>query len=479
MEMTINGLISTALTLLYIVPIQTKFETVSEVPNYADDIIPVLILCVVIEMLISSSKRLYSFQDTIMSFSLVIVQQYAVIITQQSLQILPYQTLYDHTQIFRTIISDKTGISNLFINNEVDIKYYMNIFYFFFGMLGVDFAYYAFHRSAHELHVIWSGHSVHHSGERYNLSTALRQGVIQHLIGWTFYLPLAVLGLPPHHFKRHSSLNFVSQFWFHTELIGRLPWMLELFLNTPSHHRMHHRPPGNCNYGGFLIIWDRLFGTFQSESIADANGINQIDRSVIYGLAKPLNSFDPLYANINHPWKLLQILNEQYQATPMNKRSLLKLCVDFISVLFRKRVTHKWIIETNFKKLFPDIPPLNKLYVIEWSKIFTMPIDLEDVITVDSNSKDDKNAVVKGYNSDSLTERELEFAVGRKTRESTKMTSKDYKFVLMLFLVIFGLSVVVLKLGFMSQSDSFLTRSVYYAMCIISVFGLRLIPNYY
>jgi len=116
---------------------------------------------------------------------------------------------------------------------------------FLFGMIAVDFFYYWFHRFSHEFHFAFSQHSGHHTGEDYNLATALRQGALQWLLGMAFTLPLAVF-IPPVSLFAHFFANTVAQFWFHTCQIGSLG-PLEYILNTPSHHRMHHRPPGNCN----------------------------------------------------------------------------------------------------------------------------------------------------------------------------------------------------------------------------------------
>ena len=92
-------------------------------------------------------------------------------------------------------------------------------------------------------------------------------------------------------------LNTLYMFWIHTDLVGRLPWPLEDMLNTPSHHRLHHRPPGNCNYAGVLIVWDKLFGTFVAET----------SRRAVYGLAKQPNTFDPLALNTNHLHRMVGI----------------------------------------------------------------------------------------------------------------------------------------------------------------------------
>jgi sterol desaturase/sphingolipid hydroxylase (fatty acid hydroxylase superfamily) len=159
--------------------------------------------------------------------------------------------------------------------------------------LGVDCAYYWFHRIAHEYNAPWAGHVVHHSSEDYNLAVALRQGTFQGLFSWFFYLPLALLGFPPAWFAAMSSFDTLYQFWIHTRLIGKLG-PLEWVLNTPSHHRVHHgRNPKylDKNYAGTLIVWDRLFGTFQAE-----------EEEPVYGLTKPLNSWNPLWANL-HVWR--------------------------------------------------------------------------------------------------------------------------------------------------------------------------------
>ena len=152
---------------------------------------------------------------------------------------------------------------------------------FVLGFLGVDFLYYWYHRKSHEMGVFWAAHVVHHQSEEYNLAVALRQGSIQ--FSWIFYLPLAVVGLPPAVFLTVSSLDTLYQFWIHTRAIGRLG-PLEWVLCTPSHHRVHHaRNPKyiDRNYGGTLIVWDRLFGTFRQE-----------DEEPVYGITTPLRSWN-------------------------------------------------------------------------------------------------------------------------------------------------------------------------------------------
>jgi alkylglycerol monooxygenase len=167
-------------------------------------------------------------------------------------------------------------------------------------MLLKDCAYYWNHRILHEYHTLWASHSVHHSGEDYNLSTGLRQGAIQHILSIPFVLPMALLGFPPQAYAAHAQLNTMYQFWVHTDLINRLPFGLEYLMNSPSAHRMHHRPPGNCNYAGVFIIWDRMFGTYVPEKV----------RQDYYGLAQQPNTFDPVKLNLQHYQKIMKLKKE-------------------------------------------------------------------------------------------------------------------------------------------------------------------------
>lgn len=156
--------------------------------------------------------------------------------------------------------------------------------------LGVDFLYYWAHRMSHESNLLWLGHVVHHQSEDYNLSVALRQGALQKLFTAPFYLPLALIGFSPEWFLYILAWNTLYQFWIHTEKIGKLG-PLEWILNTPSHHRVHHgRDPKyiDKNHAATLIIWDRLFGTFQKE-----------EERPHYGITKNVGSFNPITAH----WK--------------------------------------------------------------------------------------------------------------------------------------------------------------------------------
>jgi sterol desaturase/sphingolipid hydroxylase (fatty acid hydroxylase superfamily) len=159
----------------------------------------------------------------------------------------------------------------------------------------VDVAYYWWHRLSHEVNVLWAVHAVHHQSQDYNLAVALRQAVLSTFTSLPFYLPMALLGVPASVYAATLSYSTLYQFWIHTELIGRLGWA-ERILNTPSHHRVHHAVNPRYldrNYAAILIVWDRLFGTFAEER-----------ERPVYGVTKPLTSFNPLRAQIEE-WRVI------------------------------------------------------------------------------------------------------------------------------------------------------------------------------
>ena len=159
------------------------------------------------------------------------------------------------------------------------------------GLVAYDFLYYWHHRAGHRVGLLWAAHVVHHQSEDYNLSTALRQTSSGWLFGWIFYLPMALVGFPPLVFGVVALIDLLYQFWVHTEQVGRLGWFDRWFC-APSNHRVHHAVNDaylDRNYGGVLIVWDRLFGTYAEE-----------DRALpcVYGTRAPLRSWNPIRANL-------------------------------------------------------------------------------------------------------------------------------------------------------------------------------------
>lgn len=158
------------------------------------------------------------------------------------------------------------------------------------AILGVDLLFYWWHRTSHVVNVFWAVHGVHHQSEDFNLAVALRQPAFEPLTWFLFYAPLALVGIDPMTYLGAYGLNRFYQFWIHTEVVNTLG-PLEWILNTPSHHRVHHGVQEQYldkNYGAILIIWDRLFASFEQE-----------DERVIYGTTVPLRSFNPVYANFS------------------------------------------------------------------------------------------------------------------------------------------------------------------------------------
>ena len=152
------------------------------------------------------------------------------------------------------------------------------------AMIGWDFAYYWHHRWEHEVRIFWANHVSHHSSQKYNLSTALRQPWTPFL-GIILYPPLALIGVHPWMILVAGGFNLIYQFWVHTEAIGRFPRGYEWVFNTASHHRVHHGSNGRYldkNYGGIFIVWDRMFGTFEEEK-----------ERVLFGLTKNITTYNP------------------------------------------------------------------------------------------------------------------------------------------------------------------------------------------
>lgn len=160
------------------------------------------------------------------------------------------------------------------------------------GLLVYDFLYYWHHRMSHEVGVLWATHVVHHSSEEFNLSTALRQTSTRFLLGWIFYLPMGVLGFPVIVFIGVGLIDLLYQYWIHTEQVGKLGGFDRIFA-SPSNHRVHHAVNHRYldkNYGGILILWDRMFGSFMEEDDKEP---------CVYGTRSRLGTFSPLSANLD------------------------------------------------------------------------------------------------------------------------------------------------------------------------------------
>lgn len=233
--------------------------------------IPIFLLLIGIELVIEriSHRKLYRLPDAIANFSCGITSQLSGLF-MRILGIGIYEILYSSFAFFTL---EKTWL------------YWLGLF------LLTDLAYYWAHRMSHEVNLFWGGHVVHHQSEEFNLSVALRQSSFQTVWTFAFSLPIAFLGFDTLDFALISALNTLYQFWIHTELVKKMGWF-EYIFNTPSHHRVHHgRNPKyiDKNHAGSLIIWDKMFGTFQAE-----------EERPVYGITKPINSWNAVWANFSH-----------------------------------------------------------------------------------------------------------------------------------------------------------------------------------
>jgi alkylglycerol monooxygenase len=233
--------------------------------------IPIFFILIGIELVVErfSHRKLYRLPDAIANLSCGITSQLSGLF-MRVLAIGVYEVLYSNFAFFQL---------------ERNTLYWIALF------LLTDFAYYWAHRMSHEINLFWGGHVVHHQSEEYNLSVALRQSSFQVVWTFAFSLPIALLGFNTLDFALISALNTLYQFWIHTETINKMGWF-EYVFNTPSHHRVHHgRNPKyiDKNHAGSLIIWDKMFGTFQAE-----------EERPTYGITKPINSWNAIWANFSH-----------------------------------------------------------------------------------------------------------------------------------------------------------------------------------
>ncbi|XP_072939575.1 alkylglycerol monooxygenase-like [Epargyreus clarus] len=255
--------------MFYIIsPKETMYEKQEDVPNFFRQSYPYFLIFMVIEHIVLRLKGKHGIRlnDGITSISHGLFQECGRLIWRGAESYL-YTWIYAHYRL-------------------IDLQW-DNPLTWYAAALGVDFCYYWMHRACHEIHILWAQHQVHHTSEDFNMGVGIRQSVLQGWCGFIFYLPLA-LAIPPAQFVMHHQFSYIYMFWIHTEAIKSLG-PLEYILNTPSHHRVHHGSNKYCldvNYGGVLIIWDRIFGTFRPET-------DKVE--IVYGLIYNQPSFNPLY----------------------------------------------------------------------------------------------------------------------------------------------------------------------------------------
>jgi sterol desaturase/sphingolipid hydroxylase (fatty acid hydroxylase superfamily) len=249
--------------------------------------IPVFFLLIVFELVVSIvlKKRVYRVTDSVNDLSMGIIDQVGGAL-MSTITFSGYVIIWYNWRIF-----------DMGVTNEDPMSANVAPWVWVACFMAKDFAYYWAHRMSHEMNVGWATHIAHHQSEEYNLSVALRQGVFQGFFFNMFYFPLAFLGFPPLVYGLCSIINTLYQFWIHTRLIGKLG-PVELIMNTPSHHRVHHGRDIKYidrNHAGVFIIWDRMFGTYQVE-----------EEEPNYGLVSPLQSWNPFWGQVHYMVRLVK-----------------------------------------------------------------------------------------------------------------------------------------------------------------------------
>uniref|UniRef100_A0A914DSI4 Fatty acid hydroxylase domain-containing protein n=1 Tax=Acrobeloides nanus TaxID=290746 RepID=A0A914DSI4_9BILA len=289
----INDLNPTNLRYLFylVTPNETTYYRVEDVPQFIDRTVSWFIILVLIEttvLLLTGRRHMIALNDSITSITSGIFSQLPKV-GSRVISLVVYTYIYENYRVF-------------------DVSY-DSVWLWVFAFLAQDLAFYLAHRAIHEAGIFWSFHQMHHSSEYYNLTTALRKGCFQEF-GTTFFECLQAFITPPSMFITHKALNLLYQFWIHNELIPKLG-PLEYILNTPSHHRVHHGRNPYCidkNYAGVLIIWDRIFGTFEEE---------RPEERPVYGLVENVNTFNPLYLQLFEfkalGWDKPQLKNSEHK----------------------------------------------------------------------------------------------------------------------------------------------------------------------
>ena len=255
-------------------------------PNFPPIIIyaiPFFVLAMLLEFFVTSAKNIksYTAKDAFSSIAMGLGNVFIGLVSK----LFVFAALYYVYENFRVF--------------TIPITWWSFMILFFLD----DFSYYWFHRTSHENRFFWASHVVHHSSKHYNLSTALRQTWTGSFYSFIFWLWLPLIGFHPGIIIFQMSISLLYQFWIHTELIQKTPKWIEFFFNTPSHHRVHHGSNPiylDRNHAGILIIWDKLFGTFQPELKSE---------KVKYGLVVNIKTYNPIFIAFNEWGALYKDIN--------------------------------------------------------------------------------------------------------------------------------------------------------------------------
>lgn len=247
--------------------------------------IPVYLICIITEIFIGIKERkaLYDIKDSAISIWLGV----AGALLDISIKIVTFGVL---------------DWCNQHAIYKPNLLVYYPVLAWFLVFIAQDFCFYWLHRSEHYSRVLWAVHSNHHSSQKYNFTVALRSSVLQPFYRFIFYIPIAFLGFDGFTIMFMYAVNQFYQFFLHTETIAKLPKWYEAIFVTPSHHRVHHASDIKYldkNMGQVLIIWDKLFGTYQVEEEAPK-----------YGLTTDIKTYNPIKVIFNEWLKIFKDLGK-------------------------------------------------------------------------------------------------------------------------------------------------------------------------
>ena len=253
---------------------------------------------VAVEYLLSRAlrKNYFSSEFLIINLSISFLQQLADVLSK---------VLFIGTFVF---VQQNYSVQQIFGWKEIEVVNPflpfnpLSLLNYVFVIVLADFCQYWLHRFSHEVNFMWAGHVTHHSNSEYNYGVALRQNALENFYTWVFYLPLAFFGVPWQMFVAAYAVSLIWQFLVHTRMIKKLG-VLENFMSTPSHHRVHHgKNPQyiDKNYGAFLIVWDKLFGTFEPER-----------EEVEYGITHPLENQNPVWSSVHHHISIIKTVTNE------------------------------------------------------------------------------------------------------------------------------------------------------------------------
>ena len=299
--------------------------------------------------------------------SLILIEILYAKMTEQGYVIRSMDTLSSLCSGLTNVIRDVLGLTLIVVSygylveNFALFNFESSFLLYIIAFIGIDFAGYWVHRINHSINYFWNHHIIHHSSEEFNLACALRQSISNFFsLTFVFLIPTALLGIPAEIVTFLAPIHLFAQYWYHTRLIGKLGF-LEHIIVTPSHHRVHHainKEYLDKNLSQVFIIWDKIFGTFQEELD---------DVPPVYGVKRPLRSWNPILINFSH---LFLLFKDAWRT----KSIMDKFRIWFMPTGWRpKDVNQKYPIESidspqDYEKYYPKLSM--NLQIWSWIQYF-------------------------------------------------------------------------------------------------------------